>query len=167
VVDVKLQQLQELAEKATTYLLERHSPAGNRVGWMMIASIFVEAWDLYSISFLLVFLTAQYQPSALLLGLASAGTQAGAIVGALVGGWLMDRVGRRVMFLGTMSMFIILALAQAFAPSMEVLAVIRLLLGIPLGADVAVGFTYIMESMPAGRREGMGKRWQPCSRSVR
>ena len=37
---------QELAEQATAYLLERHSPAGNRVGWMMIASVFVEAWDL-------------------------------------------------------------------------------------------------------------------------
>jgi MFS family permease len=68
---------------------------------MMIASIFIEAWDLYTISFLLIFLSAQYHPSALLLGLGSAGTQAGAIVGALVGGWLMDRLGRRVMFLGT------------------------------------------------------------------
>jgi MFS family permease len=127
---------------------------------MMIASIFVEAWDLYSISFLLVFLTNQYHPSPLLLGLTSAGTQAGAIVGSLFGGWLMDRVGRRVMFLGTMVMFIVLALAQAFAPNMETLAVIRLLLGIPLGADIAVGYTYIMEAMPAGKREAMGNRWQ-------
>ena len=43
---------------------------------------------------------------------------------------------------------------------MEALAVIRLLLGIPLGADVAVGYTYIMESLPAGKREAMGNRWQ-------
>ncbi|MBV9580883.1 MAG: MFS transporter [Chloroflexi bacterium] len=127
---------------------------------MMIASIFIEAWDLYAISFLLIFLSAQFHPSPLLLGLASAGTQAGAIVGALAGGWLMDRVGRRVMFLGTMIAFIVLALAQAFAPNMETLAVIRLLLGIPLGADVAVGFTYIMEALPAGKRETMGNRWQ-------
>ena len=159
-MDVQVQQSQELANQATAYLLERHSPAGNRIGWMMIASIFVEAWDLYSISFLLVFLNAQYHPSSLLLGLASAGTQAGAIVGALGGGWLMDRLGRRVMFLGTMAMFIVFALAQAFAPSMEALTVIRFLLGVPLGADVAVGFTYIMEAMPAGRREVMGNRWQ-------
>lgn len=127
---------------------------------MMIASIFIEAWDLYAISFLLVFLTAQFQPSPLLLGLASAGTQAGAIVGSLFGGWLMDRIGRRLMFLGTMIMFIVFALAQSFAPNMETLAVIRLLLGIPLGADIAVGYTYIMESMPAGKRETMGNRWQ-------
>ena len=159
-MDLNLERSQHLSDEATAYLLERHSPAGNRVGWMMIASIFVEAWDLYSISFLLVFLNAQFHPSSLLLGLASAGTQAGAIVGALVGGWLMDRVGRRIMFLGTMVMFIVFALAQAFAPNMEALAVIRLLLGVPLGADVAVGFTYIMEAMPARKREVMGNRWQ-------
>src|SRR5579859_3323509 len=151
---------QNLADRATAYLLERHSPGGTRIGWMMIASILIEAWDLYTISFLLIFLTAQYHPSALLLGLASAGTQAGAIVGSLGGGWLMDRLGRRVTFLGTMVMFIVFALAQAFAPNMEVLAIIRLLLGIPLGADIAVGYTYIMESMPVGKRETMGNRWQ-------
>lgn len=150
----------ELADRATAYLIQKYTAAGSRIGWMMIASVFVEAWDLYAISFLLVFLSAQYHPSALLLGLASAGTQAGAIVGSLAGGWLMDRVGRRVLFLGTMVMFIVFALAQAFAPNMETLAVIRLLLGIPLGADIAVGYTYIMESMPAGKREAMGNRWQ-------
>ena len=149
-----------LADRATAYLIQKYTPAGSRIGWMMIASVFVEAWDLYAISFLLVFLNSLYHPSALLLGLASAGTQAGAIVGALLGGWLMDRVGRRVMFLGTMVMFIIFALAQALAPSVEALAVIRLLLGIPLGADIAVGYTYIMESLPAGKREVMGNRWQ-------
>jgi predicted MFS family arabinose efflux permease len=63
------------------------------------------------------------------------------------------------MFLGTMVMFIVLALAQAFARSMETLAVIRLFLGMPLGADVAVGYTYIMESLPAGKRETRGNRW--------
>ena len=159
-VDVAFNASQELADRATAYLLERHSPSGRRIGWMMIASIFIEAWDLYTISFLLIFLTAQFHPSALLLGLASAGTQAGAIVGALAGGWLMDRLGRRFMFLGTMVMFIVFALAQAFAPNMETLAIVRLLLGIPLGADIAVGYTYIMESLPVGQREAMGNRWQ-------
>jgi MFS family permease len=149
-----------LADRATAYLIQKYTPAGNRIGWTMMASIFVEAWDLYAISFLLIFLTAEYHPSALLLGLVSAATQAGAAVGALAGGWLIDRLGRRVMFLTTMVLFIVLALAQAFAPSLEVLVGIRLLLGIPLGSDIAVGYTYIMESMPAGRREAMGNRWQ-------
>jgi MFS family permease len=159
-VELTLSGYQELAEKATARLIQQHSPSGRRIGFMMIASIFIEAWDLYSISFLLVFLTAEFHPSPLLLGLASAGTQAGAIVGSLGGGWLVDKLGRRVIFLGTMVMFIVLALAQAFAPNVETLAGIRLLLGIPLGADIVVGYTYIMESMPPGKREAMGNRWQ-------
>src|SRR5690242_9953398 len=64
------------------------------------------------------------------------------------------------MFLGTMVMFIVFAVAQSFAPDMESLAIIRLLLGVPLGADVAVGYTYIMESLPVGKPEAMGNRWQ-------
>ena len=43
---------------------------------------------------------------------------------------------------------------------MAVLAVLRFLLGIPLGSDIANGYTYIMELMPAGEREVMGNRWQ-------
>jgi MFS family permease len=59
-----------------------------------------------------------------------------------------------------MGMFVIFALAQAFAPNMEWLVVIRFILGIPLGSDIASGYTYIMESMPRGDREVMGNRWQ-------
>ncbi|MDQ6672071.1 MAG: MFS transporter [Chloroflexota bacterium] len=72
----------------------------------------------------------------------------------------MDKLGRRAIFLGTMVMFVESALAQAFAPNVETLAGIRLLLGIPLGADIVVGYTHVMESMPPGKREAMGIRWQ-------
>jgi len=118
------------------------------------------AWDLYSIAFVLIFIRDQYHPDPLLLGLAAAGTQGGALVGALIGGWLSDKLGRRLMFLATMVLFIVLALAQAFVTSVVALAVIRLFLGVPLGSDIATGYTYIMEMMPKGRREVMGNRWQ-------
>ena len=36
----------------------------------------------------------------------------------------------------------------------------RLLIGIPLGSDISNGYAYIMESMPKGKREEMGSRWQ-------
>jgi MFS family permease len=126
----------------------------------MMASILVEAWDLYSIAFVLVFIRDQYNPGPLALGLAAAGTQGGALIGALIGGWLSDKIGRRVMFLVTMTMFVVLALAQAFVSSITWLIVIRFLLGIPLGSDISTGYTYIMESMAKGQREVMGNRWQ-------
>lgn len=149
-----------LIRRTTGYLIEKYSPSGNKVGWLMIASIFIESWDLYSISFILVFLTDQYHPSDLLLGIASASVQLGAVIGALTGGWLSDKIGRRAVFLGTMVMFVVFGLAQGFAPNMLTLAILRLFLGIPLGTDIANGYTYIMESLPRGRREVMGNRWQ-------
>lgn len=145
---------------AVRHLVQNYSPKGSRVGWLMMASILVEAWDLYSIAFVLIFIKEQYNPGALELGLAAAGTQGGALVGALLGGWLSDKIGRRWMFLGTMTMFVVLALAQAFVPNMTWLIIVRFLLGVPLGSDISTGYTYIMESMAKGEREVMGNRWQ-------
>jgi MFS family permease len=147
-------------DSAVRHMVTNYNPKGNKIGWLMMASILVEAWDLYSIAFVLVFIRDQYHPDPLLLGLAAAGTQGGALVGALLGGWLSDRIGRRVMFLATMIMFIVMALAQAFVTSVGLLIVVRLILGIPLGSDISNGYTYIMESMPKGEREVMGNRWQ-------
>jgi MFS family permease len=151
---------QSAMDNAVRHLVTKYNPQGNRVGWLMMASILVEAWDLYSIAFVLIFIRDQYHPSALLLGLAAAGTQGGALIGALLGGWMSDKIGRRFMFLATMIMFIVLALAQAFVTSVAWLVVVRLLLGIPLGSDISNGYTYIMESMRKGEREVMGNRWQ-------
>ena len=151
---------QTAMDSAVRYLVTNYNPRGNRIGWIMMSSILVEAWDLYSIAFVLVFIRQQYHPDPLLLGLAAAGTQGGALVGALVGGWLSDVIGRRVMFIATMVLFIILAIAQAFVPSVGWLVVVRFFLGAPLGSDISNGYTYIMESMPKGAREVMGNRWQ-------
>jgi MFS family permease len=151
---------QSLMDGAVRYLITKYNPKGNKVGWLMMSSVLVEAWDLYSIAFVLVFIREQYHPGALLLGLAAAGTQGGAMVGALLGGWLSDKIGRRVMFLSTMVLFIVLALAQAFVTSVLWLVVVRFALGVPLGSDISNGYTYIMESMRKGDREVMGNRWQ-------
>ena len=151
---------QAAMDRAAAYLITNYNPKGQRIGWLMMASILVEAWDLYSIAFVLIFIRDIFHPSPAMLGLAAAGTQGGAVIGALFGGWLADKLGRRIVFLSTMGMFVIFALAQAFVPNMAWLVVVRLILGIPLGSDISSGYTYIMESMPRGEREVMGNRWQ-------
>jgi MFS family permease len=147
-------------DRAVSYLISNYNPKGRWIGWLMMASIIVEAWDLYSIAFVLIFIRDTFHPTPALLGLAAAGTQGGAVIGALLGGWLADRLGRRIVFLSTMGMFVILALAQAFVPNLASLIIVRLILGIPLGSDISSGYTYIMESLPRGEREVMGNRWQ-------
>ena len=47
---------QAVMDRAVQHLIGNYSPNGQRVGWLMIASILVEAWDLYSIAFVLIFL---------------------------------------------------------------------------------------------------------------
>ena len=153
--------LRELADQATVRLLNKPgTTSSNRGGWMMIATILIEAWDLYAISFLLIFIKTEYNPTAVELGLATAAVQGGALVGALLGGLVADRLGRKRVFILTMVLFIVLAAAQGFSTSIWDLIVIRFLLGIPLGSDIANGYAYIMESMSKGTREKMGTRWQ-------
>ncbi len=153
--------LRSLADQATTRLLNKPGTvSSSRGGWMMIATILIEAWDLYAISFLLVFIKAEYNPTAVELGLTTAAVQGGALIGALLGGFIADRLGRKRVFILTMVLFIILAVAQGFSQNIVDLIVIRFLIGIPLGSDIANGYAYIMESMSKGARERMGSRWQ-------
>src|SRR5882757_8837282 len=154
-------ELRALSDQAIARVMDQQgTDSGRRTGWLMISTILIEAWDLYSISFLLIFLKAQYHPSSSLLGLTSAAVQGGALLGALAGGWISDRLGRRKVFIGTMVMFIVLAIAQSFSVNMWMLCGIRFLLGFPLGSDISSGYAYIMETMPRGKREVMGNRWQ-------
>ena len=150
-----------LSDQAVRHVLNQQgTDSGRRTGWLMISTILIEAWDLYSISFLLIFIQAEFHPSASLLGLTSAAVQGGALLGAVCGGYLSDRFGRRPVFLTTMIVFVVLAITQAFATSMWELALIRFFLGFPLGSDVSSGYAYIMETMPKQKREVMGSRWQ-------
>jgi MFS family permease len=108
----------------------------------------------------LIYINQEFNPGPLVLGLAAAGTQGGALVGSLLGGYLADKIGRRAMFLSTMVVFIVLALAQSLAPGMVFLIAVRFLLGIPIGSEPAIGFSYIMEAMKKNKRELLGSRWQ-------
>jgi len=153
--------IRRLSDEATEVLLNKEGTASSsRGGWMMIATILIEAWDLYAISFVLVFIKQEYNPTAAQLGLATAAVQGGALIGALLGGYVADRLGRKRVFILTMVLFIVLAIAQGFSQNIWDLIIIRFLIGIPLGSDISNGYAYIMESMSKGKREVMGSRWQ-------
>src|SRR5262249_26057760 len=150
-------ELVALSDQAVRRVMnQRGTTSGRLAGWLMISTILVEAWDLYAISFLLIFIKADFHPSPLMLGLASAAVQAGALIGSICGGWIADRLGRKKVFLATMILFVVLALAQGFVASIWQLVIIRFLLGFPLGSDISTGYAYIMETMPRGTREVMG-----------
>lgn len=149
-----------LISRAKAALDLKEAPGATKAGWLMITALLIESWDIYSMAFIIYALKEVYQPNSWLLGFTAAGTQLGAIIGALLGGWLTDKLGRRKIFLYSMLLFAIFAVLQGLAPNIYWLAIIRCVAGIPVGADVANGFTYIMEVMPKGKREVMANRWQ-------
>ena len=79
-------ELREVSDEAAAHILNKEGTrSGTRTGWLMITTIFIEAWDLYSISFLLIFVKNEFKPDPALLGLASASVQLGAVVGTIIG----------------------------------------------------------------------------------
>src|SRR5262249_20459090 len=77
----------------------------------------------------------------------------GQLIGALIGGAIAERIGRRPMIVAAVLWFGLFSLACGWAWSYESLLALRLLQGLGLGAEVPVAATYISELAAAkGRR---------------
>ncbi|CCK25023.1 putative membrane protein [Streptomyces davaonensis JCM 4913] len=82
-------------------------------------------------------------------------TFAGELLGAVALSGLADRIGRRRMFQINLVAYAVLSVAAACAQGPTQLIVLRFLLGIGLGAELALVDTYLTELMPAARRGRM------------
>jgi MFS transporter, putative metabolite:H+ symporter len=74
------------------------------------------------------------------------------LLGALAAGILGDRHGRRFTYQLNLAIFGLASLAAAAAPSMTWLIVIRFIMGLGLGAELAIGYATISEFVPAQSR---------------
>ncbi|MEU0743553.1 aromatic acid/H+ symport family MFS transporter [Streptomyces sp. NPDC006134] len=76
----------------------------------------------------------------------------GVAIGAVCVGPLADRLGRRLLLIGSVVVFSLFTLLVPLAGSVTMFAVLRLLAGLGLGACMPVSLTMMAEHMPAGRR---------------
>lgn len=89
------------------------------------------------------------------VGMVAAMLMGGTVIGALLGGHLADRWGRKPIMIADMILLIIAASLAAFAPNATILTQAELLLGIGVGMDFPVASSYLAEFMPQGRRGRM------------
>lgn len=76
----------------------------------------------------------------------------GVAIGAVLVGPLADRLGRRLLLIGSVVLFSVFTLLVPLASSVAMFAVLRLIAGVGLGACMPVSLTMMAEHMPARRR---------------
>jgi len=115
---------------------------------------FVDAYDLIVISGALLVLKSHFHLTTGELGWLSAAAFFGSAVGALFFGDLADRIGRRRVFVLNLVAFVGLALVSAVVTELWMLFVVRVLIGVAIGADIAASISFLAELSPKGSRGG-------------
>jgi MFS family permease len=86
------------------------------------------------------------------IGIAASAYLAGAVVGALVFGWLTDRLGRKKLFTVTVAIYLVATILSGLSWSFWSFALFRFLTGAGIGGEYAAVNATIQELIPARRR---------------
>lgn len=131
------------------------------ITFIALGGIFIDAYDFTAISFGLGDIGTQFRLGPVAEGVVGASIMVGALLGALIGGYLVDRVGRYKVFMADMLFFVVAALVCAVAPNVEILTAARLLMGFGIGMDFPVALAFIAEFSALRGRGGKITLWQP------
>ena len=109
---------------------------------------FLDGYVLSIIGVALVQITPQLGMSGTVEGLVGASALIGIFLGAFVGGWLTDKFGRQLLFTIDLIAIIVFSVAQFFVDSAFLLIVMRLLIGMAVGADYPIATSLLAEFSP-------------------
>lgn len=112
------------------------------------AGFFLDGYDLSVISFALYFIAQEMKLSSSQEGLVSSAS----LIGALLFGFLADKVGRKKLMGVDLVFFMTFGITSAFSQNFTQLFISRLLLGIGIGGDYPISSTIISEFSPAVNR---------------
>lgn len=117
-----------------------------------------DAYDLFIINIVMTIMSDIYTISDFEKSLISSVALFGAMVGQLFFGTLADRIGRRIIFIATITMITLGTIASALAFNIGpfsifyVLAIFRLILGIGIGGEYPLSATIAHETAKKGER---------------
>jgi putative MFS transporter len=115
----------------------------------------VDGYDLGVVSVTLPFIATALGTTPVETGLIGASSLIGIFFGSPLAGFLTDRYGRRLMFSVDLALFVVLGALQAFVTEPWQLLAVRILLGMTIGAEYAIGAAMLAEFAPA---RGRGRR---------
>lgn len=127
-------------------------------GWKATISVamsnYIEAGSIIAIATSLGFWQTEFHLDNAAVGLLAAfsANAFGAAIGAIIGGPLTDRLGRKFIYTYDLLLYMVGVLLAVFAPNVGILFVAFLLTGIAVGAGVPASWTYIAEQAPSHAR---------------
>jgi MFS family permease len=117
-----------------------------------LGGVFLDAYDTASLAYGVKDIAREFALTPMQVGFMTAAIYCGGGLGALVGGYLTDRIGRYRVFMADMMFFVVAAIVAGLAPNVWVLGGARFLMGIGIGLDLPVAMAFLAEfSRVAGR----------------
>ncbi|MBO0812645.1 MAG: MFS transporter, partial [Microlunatus sp.] len=143
--------------------VNNHPTGTNRTRLLVVIAlggVFVDAYDFTSLGIGIGSLTKQWSLGAVQVGLLTSVMAFGALAGALVGGPLVDKLGRYKMFILDLILFVVAAVAAGLSPSYGFLVGCRFFLGFGVGIDMPASFSFVAEFTDRKRKGGFVNFWQ-------
>src|ERR1700757_3595403 len=138
----------------------RTSLTGNQIKILVAAIIgdALEFFDYFLIGFVLAFLIGPWKLTFGQSATVLMSSGIGAILGAYAWGWLADRIGRRIVFIGTVLNFSIATGLLYFTPDngWVYLTLMRFFVGTGVGGLYCVDLPLVQEFMPSSKRGWIG-----------
>lgn len=117
-----------------------------------LAAAVCEGIDLQAPGLAAAGIRAEFSPTPGQLGDFLAAGTLGLFIGAIIGGWLADRFGRRRVLIGSIALFGLFSLANAWAPTYLLLYWTRFVTGLGLGGAFPMLVTMVAEASRPERR---------------
>lgn len=124
--------------------------------WMILGLCFLvliaDGFDTAAMAFVAPALSHELSISKLALGPVLSAALIGLVLGGLTSGPIADKIGRKRVLIASVLVFSLASLASAYATTAPILAALRFVTGIGIGAAMPSGTTLLSEFVPSRRR---------------